>query len=270
MSQVTEQSVRFQTALASIKLIQASAVLDLTEDDFDFLTSNKVWIATDRSRARRCVEACVYGTLDFVGYPRFPSFQTALASIKLIQASAVLDLTEDDFDFLTSNKVWIATDRSRAHRCVEACVYGTLYFVGYPRFPSFHPSLTFFQFIQASAVLDLTEDDFDFLTSNKVWIATDRSRARRCVEACVYGTLDFVGYPRFPAPVEFIAAVIAYYVHPVNIQTACLIMEGAEFTENIINGVERPVKAAELFAFTLRVRAGNTDVLTDAEENVRQ
>src|SRR5438477_551458 len=56
----------------------------------------------------------------------------------------------------------------------------------------------------------------------------------------------------------------------VNIQTACLIMEGAEFTENIINGVERPVKAAELFAFTLRVRAGNTDVLTDAEENVRQ
>src|SRR5205807_2404608 len=83
-----------------------------------------------------------------------------------------------------------------------------------------------------------TEDDFDFLTSNKVWIATDRSRARRCVEACVYGTLDFVGYPRFPAPVEFIAAVIAYYVHPVNIQTACLIMEGAEFTENIINGVE--------------------------------
>src|SRR5438552_17224289 len=71
MSQVTEQSVRFQTALASIKLIQASAVLDLTEDDFAFLTSHKVRIATDRSRARRCVEACVSGTLDFVGYPRF-------------------------------------------------------------------------------------------------------------------------------------------------------------------------------------------------------
>src|SRR5690554_7559613 len=54
-----------------------------------------------------------------------------------------------------------------------------------------------------------------------------------------YTTLfrSFVGYPRFPAPVEFIVAVIAYYVHPVNIQTACLIMEGAEFTENIINGV---------------------------------
>src|SRR5256885_16745390 len=98
--------------------------------------------------------------------------------------------------------------------------------------------------IQASAVLDLTEDGFDFLTSNKVWIATDRSRGRRCVEACVYGTLDFVGYSRFPAPVEFIAAVIAYYVHPVYIPTACIIMEGAEFTETIINGVVRTVIAA--------------------------
>src|SRR6516165_2720991 len=112
----------------------------------------------------------------------------------------------------------------------------------------FHTALASIKLIQASAVLDLTEDGFDFLTSNKIWIATDSFRAR----------------------VVFIAAVIAYYVHPVNIQTACLIMEGAEFTENIINGVERPVKAAELCAFTLRVRAGNTDVLTDAEENVRQ
>src|SRR5436190_23832834 len=73
MSQVTEQSVRFQTAVASIKLIQASAALDLTEDDVDVLTSNKVWIATDRSRARRCVEAGVYRTRDRVAYPRVPA-----------------------------------------------------------------------------------------------------------------------------------------------------------------------------------------------------
>src|SRR3546814_596205 len=134
----------------------------------------------------------------------------------------------------------------------------------------FQTSLAPIKLIQASAVLDLTEDDFDMLTINKVWIATERSLARHYVSACVYGTLDFVGYLRFPAPVDLIADVIAYYVHPVNSQTACFIMEGAEFTENIINGVERPVKAAELFAFTLRGRAGNTDVLTDAEENVRQ
>src|SRR6266851_7935351 len=134
----------------------------------------------------------------------------------------------------------------------------------------FQTALASIKLIQASAVLDLTEGDLDLLTSNKVWIATDRSRARRCVEACVYGKLDFVGYIRFPAPVEFIAVVIAYYVHPVNIQPACLILEGSEFTENIINGVERPVKAAELFPFTFRVRAGTTDFLPNAEENGRK
>src|SRR5438477_10031096 len=98
----------------------------------------------------------------------------------------------------------------------------------------FQTALASIKLIQASAVLDLTEDDFDFLTSNKVWIATDRSRARRCVVACVYGTLDFVGYPRFPAPVEFIAVFIAYYVHRVTIQPAGLIMEVVAFTEHFI------------------------------------
>src|SRR5258708_4159871 len=101
----------------------------------------------------------------------------------------------------------------------------------------FQTALASIKLIQASAVLDLTEDDFDFLTSNKVWIATDRSRARRCVEACVYGTLDFLGYPRFPAPVEFIAAVIAYYVHPVNLHTPSLILQDPDFTYNIINAL---------------------------------
>src|SRR5437763_13590490 len=99
----------------------------------------------------------------------------------------------------------------------------------------FQTALASIKLIQASAVLSLTAADFDFLTSNNVWIATDRSRARRCVEACVYGTLDVVGYPRFPAPVEVIAAVIAHYVHPAEIQPACLTLEGAVFRGNIVN-----------------------------------
>src|SRR5215207_10541297 len=104
----------------------------------------------------------------------------------------------------------------------------------------FQTALASIKLIQASAVLDLTEDDFDFLTSNKVWIATDRSRARRCVEACVYGTLDFVGYPRFPAHVEFIASVISYYVHPVNIQTSFLFFFQAEdgIRDPLVTGVQ--------------------------------
>src|SRR5947207_10736436 len=44
------------TEICTLSLHDALPIY-LTEDDFDFLTSNKVWIATDRSRARRCVEA---------------------------------------------------------------------------------------------------------------------------------------------------------------------------------------------------------------------
>src|SRR5947209_20061036 len=99
MSQVTEQSVRFQTALASIKLIQASSVLDLTDDDFDFLTSNKVWSATYGPRARRFVEACVYGKVDVVVYPRFPA--------PLLFIPAVIDFY---FDHISVVSPWLIID----------------------------------------------------------------------------------------------------------------------------------------------------------------
>src|SRR5688572_5777885 len=86
MSQVTEQSVRFQTALASIKLIQASAVLDLTEDDFDFLTSNKVWIATGRPRDPGSRGACDAGSarhLDHCPYRARGGYAAGVASARL-------------------------------------------------------------------------------------------------------------------------------------------------------------------------------------------
>src|SRR5205823_13856277 len=96
----------------------------------------------------------------------------------------------------------------------------------------FQTALASIKLIQASAVLDVTEDDFDFMTSNKVRIATDRSRARRCCDASVYPTLPFVAYRPFPGPVESIAPVIAYYADPVNLQPACLFMAGAACTEH--------------------------------------
>src|SRR4051794_41361649 len=51
-----------------------------------------------------------------------------------------------------------------------------------PRSTLFPYTTLFRSLIQASAVLDLTEDDFDFLTSNKVWIATDRKKSKRSEE----------------------------------------------------------------------------------------
>src|SRR5437870_7137404 len=122
MSQVTEQSVRFQTALASIKLIQASAVLDLTEDDFDFLTSNKVWIATDRSRARRCVEACVYGTLDRSEERFSRNAETDLVCRLLLEKKKALALSLSTRSIVISCSAYQATARPRnaAQSCLRS------------------------------------------------------------------------------------------------------------------------------------------------------
>lgn len=110
---------------------------------------------------------------------------------------------------------------------------------------------------QHGGYLDLESDDYEFLTQPNLWIATDRARARRAVEAAVYGSLDFLGLPRFAVPAEFIAGAIAYFVHPSNYLYACTIMDGAEWSENIIQGLERPVRAQELLAHTLRICTGD-------------
>lgn len=135
--------------------------------------------------------------------------------------------------------------------------------------PRYATALASLQVVQAAQVFDLTAEDYEFVTSNRIWISTDRSRARRCVEALVYGTLDYVGYPRFPAPAEFVAAAIATFVHPVNLMTACLIMEGAEFSEHIIAGVSTPLEAPALFAHVLQVRGCNQAHVDVAEMQVQ-
>ncbi|WP_442788022.1 external scaffolding protein D [Lelliottia sp. SL45] len=130
-------------------------------------------------------------------------------------------------------------------------------------------ALASIRMVSSGAVLDLSEDDYTFLTADKLWLATDRNRARRCIEAAVYGALDFVGFPRFPAPAEFIAATIAYYVNNVNVQSACAIMDGCEFSEYITSGVEQPVSARQLFSFVLRIRGGLLREVEGVEQNVK-
>ena len=133
---------------------------------------------------------------------------------------------------------------------------------------SYATSLASLRMIRDVSIMDISEDDFEFIISDGLFLPVDRSRCRRIIEAIIYGALDYVGYPRLAAPAEFVAAAIAYYIHPVNIMTACVIMEGCEFTETVIKGVERPLTARELFSHVLRIKA-DADNLRDVETNLR-
>src|SRR5207237_8456374 len=78
--------------------------------------------------------------------------------------------------------------------------------------------------------------------------------------------LDVVPSPSLLSYLPQLISHFSYQYTTRTIYNTLSLHDALPISENIINGVERPVKAAELFAFTLRVRAGNTDVLTDAEE----
>lgn len=124
--------------------------------------------------------------------------------------------------------------------------------------------------VEESGLLDLSEKDFEFLTINKPWVANERARARLVVESAVYGTLDYIGLPRFAVPAEFIAAAVAYYVHPVNHMYACSVFDGVEWTENVINGIERPVRAQEIFSMVLRIKAGDESPVENKFKDVKK
>lgn len=119
--------------------------------------------------------------------------------------------------------------------------------------------------VKEASLVALEESDFEFLTQEKMWVSTDRARARRVVEAATFGAVDFIGFPRVKVPAEFIAATICTYVNPVNMMSACSIMEGCEWSENVINEVSRPLIASELFAHVVQVYGGYTSQIEGAD-----
>lgn len=121
-----------------------------------------------------------------------------------------------------------------------------------------------------SGYVDLREDDFDFITSDTSWPLQERARVRRCVESLVYGSLDVIGLPRFAAPAEFIAGVIAYFIHPVNLMPACQVMDGCQFTDNIISGIDAPVSASHLFAMVVQLHSGTDSLLERKFEAIQR
>ena len=76
------------------------------------------------------------------------------------------------------------------------------------------------------AELGLTKAAYEEVTSQTPWIGAQRQRARATLDTLCHATTDLIGLPRIEIPAEYVAAVIASFVHPVNIAVACSWMEG--------------------------------------------
>lgn len=83
------------------------------------------------------------------------------------------------------------------------------------------------QILLNNGVIDLlkslgcTPDDYKLLTQSHCWAGVDRPRVERILEGLLYGTVDYIGLPRFELGSEYICSVICCFVHPANYFASC-------------------------------------------------
>jgi len=116
----------------------------------------------------------------------------------------------------------------------------------------------------------LDKDEIEFIMGQRLWLAQERARVRRGVEAFAFGALDVLGLPRFPLPAEFVACVIATIIHPSNWTVACVVMSGAEWSEDVVMNRSDPLRADVLFSHVLRIAGGAEFEVDNVEAKVRQ
>jgi len=126
------------------------------------------------------------------------------------------------------------------------------------------------QIAAETGYVDLNKEDIEFMQQSNIWMAQDRNKARRIIEAFCYSALDLQGLPRFPLPAEYIAAAIVANVHECNYMVACNVMAGVEWTENLAMQRENPIQPEHLFALILQIEAGERKVIDDAEKKIQK
>lgn len=99
------------------------------------------------------------------------------------------------------------------------------------------------------------EADLDKLMSDVPWINSERARVENTISDLVYGALDLQGLPRITVSAEHLAAIISFFVSPVNFMVASVWCERREKLaahEDIVEG--RPevecdhITASQLYA----------------------
>ena len=101
----------------------------------------------------------------------------------------------------------------------------------------------------------ILDADFDKLCSAVPFINADRARIENTINDLVYGALDLQGLPRITVSAEHLAAIISFFVNPVNFMVACVWCERKEKLashEDIVDGKPEVecdhISASQLYA----------------------
>ncbi len=100
------------------------------------------------------------------------------------------------------------------------------------------------------------------LARSTLWLSSERNVVRNTFDGLLFQSLDMLGLPRFVLPVEYVAAAIVSFCHPVNYFTACLWSEshGATTDELALEGDYDRFSARQLFSVVCNIYAGNDGI----------
>lgn len=114
--------------------------------------------------------------------------------------------------------------------------------------------------VEMLQVFGVTPELAKLVFGSAPWTATDRSHVRRVLDEICGGVLDRVGVPRVEVSAEYVAAVIAAFVHPTNVAVACRWMEMLRPAEDVVAdaSVVGDVRAGELLVLVCALIDGST------------
>ena len=112
------------------------------------------------------------------------------------------------------------------------------------------------------AALGVTEEDYRLTTGDAIWLIQDHRRAKKTLDALIYGCMEISGVPKFEVPAEFVAAVCATFVKPPNLVVVCRVMEQSFSEAEVIArdgyGTER-LRPEHLLALILELKSSSND-----------
>jgi len=109
--------------------------------------------------------------------------------------------------------------------------------------------------------MGMSDDDYDLFTGSGVWQRQDQGSIESISSNIITGVMDMVGIQRIEVSAEYIAAVIAMFVHPVNYFTACSWLARNYSNEDLASGnsqlsIER-VTPGVVYALVEQLQAKN-------------
>ena len=132
-----------------------------------------------------------------------------------------------------------------------------------PISPSFQTSFRLLRMIAQQIDESLVDPaGLQVLRKSSMWRASERSTVRNVFDSLLFQSLDELGLPRFTLPVEYVAAAIVAFVHPINYFTACMWSEshGSTTDEMTLAGEYDTFTARQLFAVVCNVYAQSDGV----------